>query len=61
MPSEFEGDDRLFECPEGCGRSFNAKALEKHAKVLYNIIKHRSVKKYFNRNVKCLILNNRDI
>jgi hypothetical protein len=38
MPSEFDVDDKLFECPEGCGRSFNAKALEKHAKVLYHII-----------------------
>jgi hypothetical protein len=23
----------LFECPEGCGRKFNEKALEKHSKV----------------------------
>lgn len=32
---EQEGDEILLECPEGCGRSFNKKALEKHAKVFY--------------------------
>eukprot|EP01017_Pseudomicrothorax_dubius_P020283 TRINITY_DN2217_c0_g1_i2.p1 TRINITY_DN2217_c0_g1~~TRINITY_DN2217_c0_g1_i2.p1 ORF type:complete len:356 (-),score=71.04 TRINITY_DN2217_c0_g1_i2:169-1236(-) len=31
---DYDGDDlQLRECPEGCGRSFNLKSLQKHVKV----------------------------
>lgn len=36
--AEFE---RLFDCPEGCGRSFKREALEKHMKVCKTVFKKK--------------------
>ena len=49
----------LFDCPEGCGRSFNELALSKHAKVLF-IINVRSAKKSSNRKERNSIHQSRD-
>lgn len=38
-------DDGLQLCPEGCGRSFNEFALEKHAKVCKKIFQEKAEKK----------------
>ncbi|CAD8193667.1 unnamed protein product [Paramecium pentaurelia] len=38
---EQEGDEILLECPEGCGRSFNKKALEKHAKICQKVFQQK--------------------
>jgi len=39
-------EDELIECPEGCGRRFNPKALEKHAKVCQKVFQEK--RKAFN-------------
>eukprot|EP01017_Pseudomicrothorax_dubius_P002994 TRINITY_DN10316_c0_g1_i4.p1 TRINITY_DN10316_c0_g1~~TRINITY_DN10316_c0_g1_i4.p1 ORF type:complete len:300 (-),score=87.20 TRINITY_DN10316_c0_g1_i4:105-1004(-) len=36
-PNADEEDLELIECPEGCGRRFNEKALEKHVKVCQKV------------------------
>ena len=36
--AEFE---RLFDCPEGCGRSFKREALEKHIKVCKSVFQKK--------------------
>lgn len=40
----------LVECPEGCGRKFNRKALEKHAKACKLVF--MSKRKEFNSEAK---------
>ena len=62
------GSEKLYECPEGCGRKFNEIALPKHAKVnfffflvlLFIIKLIRFVKKYSNKSAKNLIQPNRE-
>ena len=48
-PSEAEGEEKLYECTEGCGRKFNAKALEKHAKVCKKVFQSKPKE---DKNVK---------
>lgn len=46
------GESDLVECPEGCGRKFNRKALEKHAKACKLVF--MSKRKQFNSEAKRL-------
>ncbi|CAD8105534.1 unnamed protein product [Paramecium sonneborni] len=39
-------EEKLYKCTEGCGRSFNAKALEKHSKVCKKVFQQK--RKVFN-------------
>ncbi|CAK91220.1 unnamed protein product (macronuclear) [Paramecium tetraurelia] len=39
-------EEKLYQCPEGCGRSFNAKALEKHSKICKKVFQQK--RKVFN-------------
>jgi len=48
MPPESEND--LVMCPEGCGRKFNRKALERHAKACKLVF--MSKRKEFNSEAK---------
>jgi len=47
------GETDLVECPEGCGRKFNRKALEKHAKACKLVF--MSKRKEFNSEAKRLV------
>ena len=47
------GESDLVECPEGCGRKFNRKALEKHAKACKLVF--MSKRKEFNSEAKRLV------
>ena len=47
------GDSDLVECPEGCGRKFNRKALEKHAKACKLVF--MSKRKEFNSEAKRIV------
>jgi hypothetical protein len=38
-------NDIMFECPEGCGRTFNARALDKHVKVCRKLFSNNNKKK----------------
>jgi hypothetical protein len=40
MPAEFE-EVVLVECPEGCGKKFNERALEKHVKLCGKEVKRK--------------------
>lgn len=46
-------ENDLLECPEGCGRKFNRKALEKHAKACKLVF--MSKRKEFNSEAKRLV------
>lgn len=46
-------ENDLVECPEGCGRKFNRKALEKHAKACKLVF--MSKRKQFNSEAKRLV------
>lgn len=46
-------ENDLVECPEGCGRKFNRKALEKHAKACKLVF--MSKRKEFNSEAKRLV------
>jgi len=35
------GDEELIECPQGCGRKFNANAIEKHAKICVKVFQKK--------------------
>ena len=37
-------EEKLYECTEGCGRKFNAKALEKHAKICKKVFQSKPQK-----------------
>lgn len=47
------GETDLVECPEGCGRKFNRKALEKHSKACKLVF--MSKRKEFNSEAKRLV------
>lgn len=42
-------EEKLFLCPEGCGRKFNTKALEKHAKVCKKVFQPKNDKQEKNK------------
>ncbi|CAD8076277.1 unnamed protein product [Paramecium primaurelia] len=46
-------EEKLYQCPEGCGRSFNAKALEKHSKICKKVFQQK--RKVFNSQKQRLI------
>jgi hypothetical protein len=47
---EIESENDLVECPEGCGRKFNKKALETHVKACKVVF--MSKRKEFNSQAK---------
>lgn len=48
-----QGENDLVQCTEGCGRKFNRKALEKHAKACKLVF--MSKRKEFNSEAKRLV------
>lgn len=52
---EDEEDAELYPCPEGCGRNFNARAMEKHQKICKKVFQQK--RKAFKSNEQRIISN----
>ncbi|CAK94287.1 unnamed protein product (macronuclear) [Paramecium tetraurelia] len=53
LKGELRFQDKLYECTEGCGRSFNAYALERHSKICKKVFQQK--RKVFNSSKQRVI------